>query len=115
MGRLSFLQVRFFAENRVKHGFREMQNEIDEFFHSGRLTKAVLWLCVAFFPLYLTLACNFLSYGSGDKLYSLEKIQEYQQYRRTGNTVALLSGQDRTCQKQKQQIKHGGQALCAGA
>ena len=51
--------------------FREMQNEIEEFFHSGRLTKAVLWLCVAFFPLYLTLACNFLSYGSGDKLYAL--------------------------------------------
>ena len=37
---------------------------------------------------------------------SHKKIQEYQQYRRTGNTVALLSGQDRTCQKQKQQIKH---------
>ncbi len=51
--------------------FREMQNEIEEFFHSGRLTKAVLWLCVAFFPLYLTLACNFLSYSSGDKLYAL--------------------------------------------
>ena len=51
--------------------FREMQNEIEEFFQSGRLTKAVLLLCVAFFPIYLTLASNFLSYGSGDKLHAL--------------------------------------------
>lgn len=50
------------------NAFREMQSEIEEFFHSSRPARAVLWLLTAFFPVYLTLACNFLSFGSGEKL-----------------------------------------------
>lgn len=53
------------------NAFREMQLEIEGFFHSSRPAKAVLWLCTAFFPVYLALACNYLSYGSGEKLYVL--------------------------------------------
>lgn len=53
------------------NAFREMQLEIEEFFHRSRPTQAVLWLIVALFPVYLTFACNYLSYGSGEKLHTL--------------------------------------------
>lgn len=46
--------------------FSEMKLEINAFFHSNKKTKTVMWIIVALFPLYLTYACNSLSFGSAD-------------------------------------------------
>lgn len=44
--------------------FREMQEEIESFFHCNKKIKFLLWALVALFPLYLTYACNSLAFGS---------------------------------------------------
>ena len=51
--------------------FREMQMEIQEFFHSNKKTKTIMWLIVALFPLYLTYACNSLAFSSNALLTAL--------------------------------------------
>ncbi len=53
------------------NAFREMQLEIEEFFQSTKATKAFLWLVVLLFPLYLTFACNYLSYNSFEQVMTL--------------------------------------------
>ena len=62
--------------------FREMQTEIEEFFHSNKKTRLVMWLLVALFPLYLAYACNSLSFNSPALLQTLL----------TENTGAFLLG-----------------------
>ena len=51
--------------------FRDMQMEIHEYFHSSKKTKIAMWIIVALFPLYLTYACNSLSFGSNELLTAL--------------------------------------------
>ncbi len=53
------------------NAFQEMQQEIEEFFQLNRLTRAILWLAVLLFPVYLTFACNYLSYNSTEQLWQL--------------------------------------------
>lgn len=53
------------------NAFREMQLEIEDFFQTNFITKAILWLAVLLFPLYLTFTCNYLSYDSSEKLWLL--------------------------------------------
>ena len=48
-----------------------MQMEIHEYFHSSKKTKIAMWIIVALFPLYLTYACNSLSFGSNELLTAL--------------------------------------------
>lgn len=50
------------------HAFREMKIEISDFFHSNKITTAILWLITAFFPVYITLVANYISFGSGEQL-----------------------------------------------
>lgn len=51
--------------------FCEMKLEINAFFHSNKKTKTAMWIIVALFPLYLTYACNSLSFGSADLMSTL--------------------------------------------
>ncbi len=53
------------------NAFQEMQQEIEEFFRLNWLTRAILWLAVLLFPVYLTFACNYLSYNSTEQLWQL--------------------------------------------
>lgn len=62
--------------------FRDMHMEIEEFFHSSKKTKIIMWVIVALFPLYLTYACNSLSFNSHEAMTAL--LQE--------NTGAFLLG-----------------------
>lgn len=52
----------------MRNPFCEMQMEIEEFFQSSKPTRAILWLLVLLFPLYLTWACNVLSFGTAEPL-----------------------------------------------
>lgn len=51
--------------------FREMKLEINAFFHCNKKTKTAMWIIVALFPLYLTYACNSISFGSADLMSTL--------------------------------------------
>ena len=68
--------------------FREMQMEIQEFFHSNKKTKTIMWLIVALFPLYLTYACNSLAFQSDELLSAL--LQENNGAFLLGAIVAYL-------------------------
>lgn len=46
--------------------FREIKTEINEFFHTNKITKAFLWIFVACFPLYLTMGVTSLAFEGGE-------------------------------------------------
>lgn len=64
------------------NAFREMQEEISGFFNSNSALKCLKWLIVFFFPLYLTIVTNYLSFGNTDSLLILI----------TANTGSFLFG-----------------------
>ncbi len=42
--------------------------KIEKFFHENKAASIFMWLAAVVFPVYLTLACDYLSYGSGEQL-----------------------------------------------
>lgn len=62
--------------------FHDMQMEIHEFFHRNKVTKCIMWVFVALFPLYLTYACDHIAFASNKPMATL--MQE--------NTGAFLLG-----------------------
>ncbi|MDD4843971.1 MAG: LTA synthase family protein [Anaerotignum sp.] len=51
--------------------FHEMIQEISEFFNRNLALKSIKWILVILFPVYLTLATNYLSFGNAAQLHSL--------------------------------------------
>lgn len=51
--------------------FHEMRTKIDGFFQNNKPAAILMWILVAFFPLYLTLACNSLSFHSMELMQTL--------------------------------------------
>ncbi|WMI81640.1 LTA synthase family protein [Anaerotignum sp. MB30-C6] len=53
------------------NAFREMKEEIIDFFNSNLALKIFKWITVVLFPFYLTIVTNYLSFGTSDQMYAL--------------------------------------------
>lgn len=53
------------------NAFREMKEEITDFFNRNLALKIIKWIIILLFPLYITLITNGLSFGSTAQLYAL--------------------------------------------
>lgn len=53
------------------NAFREMKEEISEFFNGNLALKTFKWLALFVFPFYIAVISNYLSYGNTDQLVTL--------------------------------------------
>ena len=57
------------------NGHGNLRGKISTFFHAGTASKTIMWIIAAFFPLFLTLAADYLSFGSLEQLRTLLTTQ----------------------------------------